>query len=173
MPKSVVSKRKSLTNLEIDKILSLNRAKLRTGKVISRAVLIDMFSIPNVSKDPNDAGSLTEMQKENLRLIKFQARVNNLMSESGLHLKSRNYYTVFKVGVKERTKKEIVRHAGKIDTAEVLEVELDQGMKTRTTAGTWGGYNRVYDNKGVRKKASVYLPSRNRREIAKNRVKHY
>ena len=162
-----------LTKLEIDKILSKNRTQLRAGKALTRAELITMFEVKDVSKDSSRKATFAALQKENLKLVALQSNINALMSRSGLYLKSKDYYSTFEVKNKKETKGEIVRHAGKIDIADVLEITLDKGMVTRLSAGTWGTYNRVYDNQGQEKVSRAGTSTGSRAQIAQNRVKKY
>lgn len=162
-----------LLKVDIDKVLSAHRAKLRAGKSITRAQLVTMFNISNVSKRSDKRGTFAELQRENLDLVQLQNRINGLMSKSGLYLKSSGYYSSFEVRAKEDTKGEIVRHAGKIDTADYLELDLDQGMATRLSAGTWGTYNRVYNNKGEQKVPSAAPSPGSREALAKARIDKY
>lgn len=162
------------SKLELDKILSANRRRLTPGKTLTRAQFIDMLQITGVSKKPNAKGNYATLHKENLKLVREQQRVNELMRMNGLYLKARDYYTRFEVCSRDDTKNIIVRYAGQVERNEVLEQTLDSAMVSRISSGTWSYYNRVLTNDGRIKRPTHITTSNNGRTTAAiQRVKHY
>ena len=163
------SKRK----LVLDKILSANRRQLRAGKTISRAQLITMLGITDISKNPKKTGTYVDLHKENLRLVAAQREVNELLCLNGLYLKAKDYYSYFEVCSKDDTKQTIVRYASQVDVNRACEHRLDAGLHARVQKRTWGYYNRVYTNQGALKQNIRVTPTLGRKEAAVRRVKNY
>jgi hypothetical protein len=157
--------------VDYDKTISANRAKFRAGKVLTRSDIISIFNVAGVAPVMPKTGSYVRMHKENLKLMAVQAEVNNLLRSNGLYMKSSGYYTCFEICIRKDTKNTIIRYSAQADTNEVCEITLEAGYVSRTNSGTWGSYNRVYNNAGVKKAIVAVSPTRE--DNARNRVKMY
>lgn len=159
--------------LDYDRIMATSRKHFRAGSYLSRDQLITMFNLQGVSKLGHMNGTYAEQHRENLRLVAVQQDINHLLRANGLYMRSMDYYTSFQICRKEQTKNTIVRYAGQIERNDSCEVQLDAGMVQRVQAGTWGTYNRVYTNQGLRKAPRTTTAKLHREEPAKRRVKGY
>lgn len=156
--------------IDFDNIITKNKTLFKAGSTISRADLVKLFSIPKIY----NTGSYAKVHRSNLKLVAVQMDINWLMRANGLYLKSKNYYNEFHVCEKEPTKNTIVRYAGEAEIQESCEVQLDRGMVTRLSAGTWGTYNRVFNQNGSLKSGQAVGNYTGTREAkARNRVQHY
>lgn len=95
---------------------------LEPGKSMTRKQFIRLASKLDPvlsSMDPNS-------HRFNLRLVSAQARFNKVLMDSGLYLKSKDYYTRF--NVLERPAKEVGRYYGQSKSKQYLGKKLADGI---------------------------------------------
>lgn len=95
---------------------------LEPGKSMTRKQFIRLAS----KLDPVLASMDPNSHKFNLRLVSAQARFNKVLMDSGLYLKSKDYYTRF--NVLERPAKEVGRYYGQSKTKQYLGKKLADGI---------------------------------------------
>lgn len=135
-----------------DNVITKNKKQFKAGQRFTRDAFIRMFSLNLPS-----TGSYKIMHRANLKLVQVQNDVNLLMRESGLYLKSVDYYNEFVILEKEATKRVILRYQQKSEEASKSNSYLTASMGARIKAGTWGTYNKA----GTKRISSIkqYEPS--------------
>jgi hypothetical protein len=125
--------------LDYNQIIVNNMSQFTSGSVLSRKKFVKLFNL----KDIKNKGSYAKVHRSNLRLLKAQVEINQLMRESGLYIQSRDYYTSFQVLEKDSTKKAILRYSAEVDTNTACTNRLEDTMKSRVQSKTWGIYSNV------------------------------
>lgn len=117
-------------------IINKNQHRFAAGQVIYRRTLCKLFRLKNIIH----TGEFTQVQRSNLALVGVQAEINKILSDSGLRLKSENYYSRFVVCDKEQTKGAILAQQERADAHKECSDSLERGMGAMIKAGTWGTY---------------------------------
>lgn len=118
-------------------IVQKNQDRFAVGKRLTRRQFAKMFRVKGIVHE----GEYVEVQKSNLTLVGVQAAVNKVLSECGLYLRSRNYYTDFYIVGKEQTKGTILSYQDKSEAHKNASDRLESNMGQRIKAGTWGTYD--------------------------------
>lgn len=141
------SKKRNPTKKELrlhmyNDIIVKNKKYFRAGKSLTRQQFVQLFRIPHIMH----SGTYEEIHRSNLRLLNAQKEINMLMRENGLYVASSDYYQFFDIVNKERTKAEIIRYSAEVDITSNCTTRLEDKLKSRVKAGTWGTYNKVPSN---------------------------
>ncbi len=145
-------------------IISKNRSKYKAGFIFSRDEFISAFGLTGIPK----RGNYPTMHKGNLKLLAAQQEINELLRESGMYMKSSNYYSEFVITKKEPTKGEITRYSAAVDRNEACTERLTDKMEERGTR--WGSYLKV----PARNIASLgKFKQTDRHERVKTRLTHF
>lgn len=145
-------------------IISKNRSKYKAGFRFSRDEFISAFGLPAFPK----RGNYATMHKASLKLVAAQQEINELLRESGMYLKSTNYYSEFVITKKEPTKGEITRYSAAVDRNEACTARLADKMEER--GSRWGTYLKV----PARQIASLgKFEATERHEAVKTRLTHF
>jgi hypothetical protein len=147
-------------------IITKNKKSFKAGVTVSRANFITMFGLKGIV----DTGNYKDVHKSNLKLVKAQTEINKLMNQSGLHVKSSDYYSEFTISNKERTKNEITRYSAKVERNLMATSTLENQMNLRLQRKNWGTYNRL---KATTIRNLDNTPTSPRHQAVLNRVKHF
>lgn len=161
-PKAVSARNQRLTNY--NNIISKNRTKYKAGFRFSRDEFIDAFGLTGIPK----RGNYPTMHKGNLKLVAAQQEINELLRESGMYLKSSNYYSEFMITKKEPTKGEITRYSSAVDRNEASAQRLADRMEAR--GSRWGTYLKV-PTRNIASLGSYELSERHKKVIT--RITHF
>jgi len=131
--------KKQLRLMMFNDIITKNKKAFRSGKFLTKDAFIKLFRI-NYN---TGSGTYAEIHRANLKLVQYQTEINMLMRENGLYLRSEDYYEFFRIGNKDRVKTEVIRYSAEVDINRACTTRLENNLKTRVKAGTWGTYNRV------------------------------
>lgn len=118
-------------------IINKNKHRFAVGKTFKRKSFCRMFRIKGVVHQ----GTFHQIQRSNLELVSVQTKINKILMEQGLVLKSRNYYSEFYIADKASTKSKIVKHSEQAEDHKFLSDGLEKNMTYRIKAGTWGNYS--------------------------------
>lgn len=119
---------------EYAKIISGNKKTFSTGSVISRQDLVNILGLENIT----NKGNAKNIMRSNLALVDAQVVLNTILRESGLYIKSKDYYSEFHVACVEQTKDAIARYSSEVDTNRDCTDRLEATLKQQRAAGTWG-----------------------------------
>lgn len=147
-------------------IVQKNKDRFTAGKHLTRRQFAKMFRVKGIVHE----GEYSDVQKSNLVLVGIQAAVNKVLSECGLYLRSKNYYSKFCIVDKDQTKGAILGYQEKSDAHKDASNRLESNMAQRIKAGTWG----TYDN-SVTPRVSASVPGTKSTAYARkrNRIKHW
>ena len=159
MAKRLTNKQQRL--IEYNQILTKNKAMFKSGQSITRDTLVDLFSIENVVNH----GSYQEIQRANLNIVAAQGDINRLLRESGLYLRSKGYYSHFKVLPYEQTKEKAASYSSEVDRFTSTTDRIIAKMEDRVSANTWGTYNKV--PKSTIDEINSYSPSKRHKRALK------
>jgi hypothetical protein len=130
---------KELRLMRFNDIITKNKKAFRAGKFLTKDAFVNLFRIDYDTGN----GTYPEVHRANLKLVQYQTEINMLMRENGLYLRSEDYYEFFRIGNKDRVKTEVIRYSAEVDINRACTTRLENNLKTRVKAGTWGTYNRV------------------------------
>lgn len=147
-------------------IVQKNKDRFTAGKRLTRRQFTKMFRVKSIVHE----GEYADVQKSNLALVSVQAAVNKVLSECGLYMRSRDYYTDFYIVDKDQTKGAILGYQEKSEAHKTASNRLESNMGQRIKAGTWG----TYDNSITpRVSASVASGKSAAYTRKRNRIKHW
>lgn len=120
-------------------LITANKTLFTQGSYIDRNSFATLFQISGIV----NKGSYKKVQRSNLALVRVQQEINMLMRHNGLIIKSEDYYSGFRVTSLQKTKSNVVRYSGTVDTFDYYAAQLETTMAKRLKANTWGTYKRV------------------------------
>jgi len=115
-------------------IMNKHPHRFQTGSVIKRRTFCKLFRIKGVIH----SGPFDEIQRANLKLVGVQADVNNILRQSGLVMKSRDYYSEFYIANLKETGETVLAHQEKAEAHKRCSNDLEKAVISRLRAGTWG-----------------------------------
>lgn len=125
--------------VQYNDIITRNKKLFKPGCTLSRKDFVALFAIQNIQTK----GAYAKVHRSNLKLVQVQMEINMLMRENGLYLKSNDYYSSFSVAEKKQAKNTIIRYSAEVDINNYCTTRLENKLKERVTAGTWGTYKKV------------------------------
>ena len=135
--------------LAYDKTINANKGMFTLGNTITRAALVNTFSI-DVDPSPKAVGTYKDLQTDNLTLVGAQRCINDVLNHNGLHIKSHDYYSEFVVCEKERTKRMVVLHSARIERLEARQGILEANVHNRVVVKkNHGKILRVFHSSGA------------------------
>jgi hypothetical protein len=140
MPKVALTQ-KHLRLQQYNQILTSSKKLFKPGSTFTRDQFVKLFalSIPATSF----LTSFKAHQRANLTLVKAQAEINYLLRQSGLNMKSCDYYNSFYIQSKEGTKNTILNMLEKSEVHAANNTVMVERLKARVTRNNWGTYNKV------------------------------
>ena len=129
--------KKAQTQVQYAKVIAKYTKRFSVGGKLTRKQMTNWFKL----KDVVHEGTATTIQKSNLSLVHAQADINNLLHSSGLHLRSRNYYSEFYITNKDETKRTVLNYQNKSAAHRCCSDELEDAMGETIADGTWGRYS--------------------------------
>lgn len=140
------------TLVSYDKILNQKhvRAMFKAGSTISRKDLLATFNVTGVYTSATATGTYEELQRQNLQVVGLVRDINDVLNHSGLHLRSKGYYSEFHVDSKADAKKTLERYNARIERLEAREEIFEANLKDRAkTKKNYGETRKAFRKNGT------------------------
>lgn len=123
----------------LNTVISNNKKLFKPGAIINRETFISLCNLSEV-KNKQD---FKEYQRVNLSIVSTQNQLNVLLRESGLYIKSKNYYSSFTILKKDQLKNKIINYSSSTDRLKSTTNRILDKTAEKLKNKEWGKYKKL------------------------------